>query len=265
MFNFMMTDRKPRMTGHMNVRTGIYISGISLLLGFALWLSSCAPQQSHRLAVVFPENFPYYLLEKAYFTENGDEVVESASKFDTIQHRGIYYCDSIGKGNYTFNLKTIFRQPIALNIALASDTSIQIDSPFKTKAFISKAELSTADTIELIYLSIGCYQHYYEKTMLIARNGTYFLETKSNTYRFDTPGLDIQKTVPAHIIDGLFKLESDLKDAGERSGLADISVSTTTKRVFFRCGKKYYWVNEPVREEDSFYSKFKAAYIESAG
>lgn len=186
--------------------------------------------------------------------------------YDSITKTTSQNWDSLAPGNYTFEIKTIFRTKQLFHFTISTDTSFIVTNQLglKTVAQIDKNELLSADTIELVYTSNGCFHGYFEKSILIKNKAesSYSLKTNSNTIIADAKPLDIQKNVSSEIIDDLYILQNDSKKQKDKSNKSGILyMSTTRQNIYLLVNGKLFQFDDTGIKDWNLYDNFKTKYI----
>lgn len=186
--------------------------------------------------------------------------------YDSITKTTFQNWDSLAPGNYTFEIKTIFRTKQQFHFTISTDTSFIVTNQLglKTVAQIDKNELLSADTIELVYTSNGCFHGYFEKLILIKNKAesNYFLKTNSKTIMAHAKPLDIQKNVSSEIIDDLYILQNDSKKQKDKSNKSGILyMSTTRQNIYLLVNGKLFKFDDTGIKDWNLYDDFKTKYI----
>lgn len=121
-------------------------------------------------------------------------------------------------------------------------------------AYIDKFDknaIFNADTIETFYKQVGCFNYYFEKSILIKNkmDDSYFISTHFNN------GKSLQqKKATSNIIDDLFSLQNELLKSD------NFVTSTSTERFYIAINNKVYR-NIKNHEGTHIYADFKKKYI----
>ncbi len=241
------------------------MKNILLVFGLLFLLLSCEAETKepplkqikeekkyHKLSIIVDSSHNrMYFNEPFLFLGNIECERKYAVRFDTITKKDTYYWDSLSKGNYVF--KSISYKERVFPFSLSKDTVIPIKNNLNLE-YVDKLDKKTflnADTIQLLYRQIGCFNQYFEKAILIKdkTDNSYFVSAHFNN------GKSIQqKKASSNVIEDLFSLQNDLLK------LDGFALSTSTETFSISANGKTY-SNEKNHQGTHMYADFKKKYI----
>lgn len=214
--------------------------------------------QYSKLKVTLDTTFNYNFLERIkLLTYEADSL--SFWDYDTTSNEIYQQWDSIAQGNYTIEVRTIFRTKQQHSFKLTKDTSLMLYNQLdlKSVAQVDEQEILNADTIELVFTSQGCF-HSVNENMILIKNKTdssYLLELSINKWRKSIKST--KKNVSVDIIKDVVRLQNDLIKLKSNN----YCLSTTNTGYYLLVNGKVFQFKTLNPEYSKYYMKLKKKYL----
>jgi hypothetical protein len=150
---------------------------------------ACSADKPVRIELEGDSSFLPGFIEDITYQCNGEIIdpPEVIRNEQTGENKMIW--DSSAAGNYTVELSSIFLLQTAQSFVVNSDTTLFVQNNFPVRIVdtITKADFMKADTIEYVRVSIGCFHHRINKTVLLKNEFGYEVRYYGESYPYASP------------------------------------------------------------------------------